>query len=396
MKTDKRKSALTLLDDLNRFMRETKKTFRIWIKSDNTICVFSGKGKDRQRNTLYNFLAKNAYPIRDMKNKWQIGGAIAEQQNKITINQLQTALIELNDKTSNKLVNIKTLYQYVEQKQSEATNPKPYTQLLIWLQKASKEQILLTAFDVTHVKDFLRVLKKSELKPKTQRNIYSTLRAILNQAKKKDHLINENPTNELDKKDIPKINATTPKVEYLTQSEIAIIKDCYNKETNEQAKHALQIFLFQMYTGLRCGDILNLRWFNIDQKEMKATIKEQKTGKNNTFFISDIAQTLLPKFDKQNEFDRVFSYFNDDTTKAVPNINVHLKRYEKLIGGKHLHTHIARHTFATQILAQTKDLALVQSLLNHSNISTTSIYAKVLDTSKVEALKNFSNFVSTL
>jgi len=47
--------------------------------------------------------------------------------------------------------------------------------------------------------------------------------------------------------------------------------------------------------------------------------------------------------------------------------------------GKHLTTHIARHTFATMSLNNHVPIETISKMLGHSDISTTQIYARMLD-----------------
>ena len=53
---------------------------------------------------------------------------------------------------------------------------------------------------------------------------------------------------------------------------------------------------------------------------------------------------------------------------------------------KDIHFHVSRHTFATLALTYGTDLYTVSKLLGHKNIQTTTIYAKVIDRLKTEAV----------
>jgi integrase/recombinase XerD len=56
---------------------------------------------------------------------------------------------------------------------------------------------------------------------------------------------------------------------------------------------------------------------------------------------------------------------------------------------KGVHPHLLRHTFATDLLRETKNLPLVMKSLGHADIGTTQIYLHIVDDELEAALKNF-------
>ena len=55
--------------------------------------------------------------------------------------------------------------------------------------------------------------------------------------------------------------------------------------------------------------------------------------------------------------------------------------------------HCGRHTFATMMLDLGTDIYTVSKLLGHRDISTTQIYAKVLDKNKQEAVNRIPTLI---
>ena len=54
-------------------------------------------------------------------------------------------------------------------------------------------------------------------------------------------------------------------------------------------------------------------------------------------------------------------------------------------------TYTSRHTFATMMLTLGADLYTTSKLLGHANVKTTQIYAKIVDSKKVEAVNLVDN-----
>lgn len=59
---------------------------------------------------------------------------------------------------------------------------------------------------------------------------------------------------------------------------------------------------------------------------------------------------------------------------------------------KNISFHTARHTFATMMLTLGADIYTTSKLLGHSRISTTEIYAKIVDKKKDEAMGLIDKF----
>jgi site-specific recombinase XerD len=59
---------------------------------------------------------------------------------------------------------------------------------------------------------------------------------------------------------------------------------------------------------------------------------------------------------------------------------------------KHVTFHVSRHTFAVMMLGVT-DIYTVSKLLGHRELSTTQVYAKVLDKAKRDAVDNMPNIL---
>ncbi len=139
------------------------------------------------------------------------------------------------------------------------------------------------------------------------------------------------------------------------------------------------IFVFSCYTGLAYVDIEQLTIDNvvtgIDGKKWIYTFR-QKTGNKSNIPLLPQALDIIHKYSKLSPFiDRLLPVITNIKT------NAYLKEIADLCGiKKNLTFHMARHTFATTItLSNGVPIETVSNMLGHTKISTTQIYAKVLE-----------------
>ena len=213
------------------------------------------------------------------------------------------------------------------------------------------------------------------LAPNTQHHIYTTFKTVIRSAMR-DSLITINPFDTLALQELP--HQIKGKREYLTATELKrlVATGCGNNQVR-------QMFLFACLTGLRISDIEKLRWDNITQDESGArlVIKQEKTQEMVYLPLPPSALNVLPHLVvKKNEL-----VWPDAPTRQ--NVSCVLKTWVKKAKiNKHITFHCARHTYATLLLTGGADLYTVSKLLGHTNISTTQIYAKIVDQKKVDAV----------
>lgn len=189
---------------------------------------------------------------------------------------------------------------------------------------------------------------------------------ILNKAEK-DGIIKSNPYRLIDSMEVPKTSSTIR--QYLTIDELARLIDTPCRESTKSA------FLFSCFTGLRLSDIRELTWDMISNNSI--TKKQVKTGEIIVIPLSDNARRFLPECGSGYVFN----------LKANCILGTDIDKWVKSAGiDKHITFHCARHTFATLTLTYGADLYTVSKLLGHTNISTTQIYAKIIDKKKEEAV----------
>ena len=139
--------------------------------------------------------------------------------------------------------------------------------------------------------------------------------------------------------------------------------------------------LFSALTGMRHSDIQKLKWKEIikDGEHYRILFTQQKTKGVLYMPISDQAYQLCGE---RGEPDRlVFEDLQDPSW-----INKPLERWIKAAGiTKHITFHCFCHTYATLRLTNGTDIYTVSKMLGHTKVTTTQIYAKIVDEKKEQA-----------
>lgn len=226
--------------------------------------------------------------------------------------------------------------------------------------------------DANFVKGFRSYLDNETGLAQGSKHVYFAIfKAVLNQALK-DGIIDRSPAS-----NVQGFKPSEPKRIYLTAEEVKMMAGA--KCSNENVKRA---FLFSCLTGLRLSDIIALTWGDVTEENgyTRITFRQQKTKFQEYLDINKQAVTLMGERSDAgtNIFKLPATYYN---------INLNIDVWAKNAGiSKHITFHVARHTFATMMLSNGVDLYTVSKLVGHRDISTTQIYAKVMDKEKQQAI----------
>lgn len=139
--------------------------------------------------------------------------------------------------------------------------------------------------------------------------------------------------------------------------------------------------LFSALTGLRHSDIKQLKWKDLvkDQEHYRILFTQQKTKGVEYMPISDQAYQLCGE---RGDYDRlIFEGLQDPSWISRP-----IARWIEAAGiTKHITFHCFRHTYATLQLTLGTDIYTVSKMLGHKKVTTTQIYAKIVDEKKEAA-----------
>ena len=203
--------------------------------------------------------------------------------------------------------------------------------------------------------------------------------------------------------DLPKTHR--PQVTFLHFDEIQAMLDEIDLDTETGLRdRAIIELLFS--GGLRVSELCNLNRDDINL-ERKEFVVRGKGSKDRPIFIDDSAASRVKDYlcARHDSLPALFlnNSRNSGTTSTsgdyrrltARSIQRIIEKYTRAAGiTKHVTPHTLRHSFATDLLMNGADLRAVQSLLGHSNISTTQIYTHITDTHLKDVHKKYHSETS--
>ena len=127
-----------------------------------------------------------------------------------------------------------------------------------------------------------------------------------------------------------------------------------------------------MLTGCRAGEILSLRWDDIDRKAGEFRLRDAKTGAR-MVPLTPAALRALQDLRRVPHSPWVFSGSSPD--RRLSQLTVHWRWVRVRAGVEDVRIHDLRHSFASRALALGESLTMIGRLLGHADVGTTSRYA---------------------
>ena len=251
------------------------------------------------------------------------------------------------------------------------------------------------------------------LSPKSIHNLHGILHSALERAVLLGY-IQRNPTK----------GCTLPRVE---KKEMAVIKDGDVDRFLQAIKghYYESVYLMDMFTGLRQGEILGLTWDCVDFDNARITIKRQlkkerkkggkcyfaplKTDRTRTLTASKYILSLLHQQRIQqkewqlqaggafnNEMNLVFTTELGQHLVAFT-VYSNLKRIVRSLGLDNVRFHDLRHSYALFSLQNGDDIKTLQANMGHTNISTTlNVYGHVSESMKQDSADRMDAFINKI
>lgn len=274
-----------------------------------------------------------------------------------------------------KAKDVKDIFTYIEEDIKQFGNTYAYATVKMYESQSRKlkkfsDKLKFTEITPLFWKQYDSYLISLNNNGNTRWKAYRTIKTFINKAIE-DGIIKTDPLRGV------KVRKPEGNRNYLNQEEVKKLEKLYEGFLKKDQKRVLQYFLFSCYTGIRYTDLKNLKNSNIyfENGNPIISLKQIKTNKPVEIPLGSRAKKYLPESGLPEQ--PVFDFYGNQHTNRVLKEIITLAEIPKYIS-----FHCARHTFATIALELSGDIAVVSKLCGHTKISTTQIYAKVLDSSK--------------
>ena len=177
---------------------------------------------------------------------------------------------------------------------------------------------------------------------------------------------------------------------WLKPTELPPLKEALDQESNKVAVNAIWLYLL---TGVRKSELLQAKWEDIDWERKELKIPQTKSGRIHYIPLSESACELLKSIVPVKDS----SYILPGQIKGKPLVNITKpwKRVCLKAGLEKIRLHDLRRTVGSWLAQSGNSLHLIGKILNHSNQSTTAIYARFAQDQERKALEEYSQQLLT-
>lgn len=169
---------------------------------------------------------------------------------------------------------------------------------------------------------------------------------------------------------LPRIKRRTKLPNILSKEELVRLFDATNNLKHRAA-------LMTAYgSGLRVGELAQLKISDIDSKNMQVFIRQGKGQKDRFSLLSAANLTVLREYYRHYR-PKSWLFPGQDPAKPIARYTLQMifRDAKRKIGlEKNVSIHSLRHSFATHLLEDGVDVSYIQKLLGHKRVSTTCKY----------------------
>ena len=156
--------------------------------------------------------------------------------------------------------------------------------------------------------------------------------------------------------------------------------------------HLKPVVILAIHTGMRRGELLGLRWQNVDFARGMIYVTNTKTGHDREVPMNSLVQEILVELQRAGG-EHEFVFINPKTGINLSEVKRGFRSACREAGIHDLRFHDLRHTTGTRLADAGTDAFAIAEVLGHQSLQTTKRYTHATELRKrraVEALASYS------
>ena len=234
-----------------------------------------------------------------------------------------------------------------------------------------------------HIERIKKNLLDAGRTPRTIQYCFATIRQTWHHARRAGIVSGDSPTSAVK---IPKID--NQRQRFLTDEECSRLLE----ELKKHSETTYRMALLSLDAGLRFSEVSGLQWQDIDLIRETILLRDTKSSKNRTVYMTDRIKAMLSGMPKTGPDALIFPDRNGNRIKHVS------KTFDEAVASIGLNKgidderlrcvfHTLRHTHASRLLESGADIFQVSKMIGHSNVQTTMRYAHIRSDRMRNAIK---------
>ena len=212
----------------------------------------------------------------------------------------------------------------------------------------------------------------------TVNRYHAALSHALKVAEMQYGLIDNNPIRK-----VPKLKEPQGRVRYLDKEEQRALLNACAQDVNPLL---LTIVLMAITTGMRRGELLNLKWPDVDLTRCTALIEEPKNGQRRSAFLVSEVVELLAKLKAEHAEKSIYVFPGKSNLNPI-DIKSAWYRAIKAANLENFRFHDLRHTTASYLAMDGASIPQIAAVLGHRSHQMASRYAHLSDASSNEIVQ---------
>ena len=276
--------------------------------------------------------------------------------------------------------NIKNFLEFIkiDKKLSDNTFDSYQRDILQFKEYIDNNKIQYSKLENEEIVNYMDWLKTLNKKPSTISRHLASIR-LFYQYLLKNGVVKNDPTKGIQ---APKIEKKAPSV--LSSQEVSLLLEQPNGEDLKSIRDKAMLEIAYA-TGMRVTEIISLNIGDVDLDALSVICKNGNKqriiplGKLSLKALQEYINTARPNLIKSEEEKALFVNINGRrlTRQGFWKIIKFYKEQAHIT--KEITPHILRHSFATHLLQNGADLKSIQTMLGHSDISSTQVYMQFQD-----------------